>query len=103
MLYFFLFAALAHADCFRPNGTDRNDGISPPSYVSCSTTTQFSMCCRTASGDECRNDGLCLKNGQLWRESCTDPTWKSEACIKLCVSDTRESLVEQVKFILTPK
>ncbi|KAF2713064.1 hypothetical protein K504DRAFT_449824 [Pleomassaria siparia CBS 279.74] len=89
------FAGLAHADCFRPNGTTRNSLPGPPEYVPCSTSAT-SMCCRNgidANGvplgeNTCRDDGLCQDGTKIWRESCSDKSWKSDACIKLCVSDT---------------
>ena len=44
------------------------------------------------SGINCRSDGLCADAGNdaLWRTACTDPTWKSPECIKLCVNGTSE-------------
>jgi hypothetical protein len=51
------------------------------------------MCCatnrpNTVYQNKCRPDDLCVE-GQtenLWRESCTDPTWKDPACLPLCIS-----------------
>src|SRR5580700_3435287 len=44
------------------------------------------------NGDACGSGssyGLCGVTGtQLWRESCTDPTWKSASCLKLCINGT---------------
>ncbi|KAF2788923.1 hypothetical protein K505DRAFT_378563 [Melanomma pulvis-pyrius CBS 109.77] len=90
---FLLFFSLAHANCFLPNGTDRN--VLYPgkgqNYLPCDTSSEFSMCCRTyepggfpvdvCEGSFCRNS----KTKELWRESCSDATWKSEGCVKLCV------------------
>ncbi|OXV10316.1 hypothetical protein Egran_01924 [Elaphomyces granulatus] len=44
------------------------------------------MCC--ATWDRCLPNGLCQNtySGQYWRESCTDPTWKSSMCIHLYLS-----------------
>lgn len=50
------------------------------------------MCCAThrSDPDTPRRDGLCkyAPSGVIYRESCTDPTWKSPNCIKLCVHGT---------------
>jgi hypothetical protein len=56
--------------------------------------TLSKVCCHTGSdengGDLCGSGstyGLCGVTGtQLWRESCTDPTWESPACLKLCTT-----------------
>ena len=75
-----LLAQQAHANCFLPNGTDRNavyfwdnpeyNGDASP-YNECNNeTADFSMCC--ASWDQCRSDGLCFnQEGLIWRESCS--------------------------------
>ncbi|KAF2794846.1 hypothetical protein K505DRAFT_336583 [Melanomma pulvis-pyrius CBS 109.77] len=92
LLLLWLLASRAHAGCFRPNGTSRNDPSGPDTYLPCSSSTTHSMCCRTGSpsgNDVCRNDGLCKNGDLIWRESCTDRTWKADACIKLCISDSR--------------
>lgn len=47
------------------------------------------MCCR--SGDKCRRDGLCgdsPHDGLPWRGMCTDQTWNSSKCLKLCINGT---------------
>jgi hypothetical protein len=82
------------ATCYMPNGTAvLNDAFQP-----CNQTTQFSMCCGTnwTNGfievDVCLPNGLCLNHNQdgsntplYWRDTCTDPTWKSPNCIQnLC-------------------
>lgn len=81
-------------DCFVPNGTDRNEGtdVSPGSvaYVPCDQRAPFSMCCRYG-GDDCLPNGLCQGHASdgsepIWRESCTDPTWTSPYCLKLCLT-----------------
>ncbi|KAF2114240.1 hypothetical protein BDV96DRAFT_600957 [Lophiotrema nucula] len=63
-------------------------------YASCAGDSDApSMCCRindqNASNDTCATEpaykGLCHSaGGQLWRESCTDQSWESESCVKLC-------------------
>ncbi|KAL9043689.1 MAG: hypothetical protein Q9214_003133 [Letrouitia sp. 1 TL-2023] len=48
------------------------------------------MCCATfrQAADQCLKSGLCSNTATgpnlTWRESCTDPTWKSPSCVKLC-------------------
>lgn len=81
-----LFTSVA-ATCYFPNGTDRNIGSSAEIYRPCDGGGKHSMCCRTMDHDRCRSDGLCLnfQHNEIWRESCTDPTWQSPECLKLCV------------------
>jgi hypothetical protein len=66
-------------------------------YAPCDNVATVSMCCaigpsRVAAGsaDNCIPSGLCYNEGTrlYWRESCTDPTWKDPACIKLFVNGT---------------
>ncbi|KAL8873037.1 MAG: hypothetical protein Q9174_001424 [Haloplaca sp. 1 TL-2023] len=76
------------AECFLPNGTDRNLGLFDDDYFPFQTTSDgHSMCCNIHH-DTPRSDGLCadLSLGIVWRESCTDPTWESPNCIKLCAA-----------------
>lgn len=40
------------------------------------------MCCW--DDQQCAPNGLCVENGAYYREYCTDPTWESPACNKLC-------------------
>ena len=77
------------ASCYFPNGTDQNAGEQADQgivYTPCNSHAENSMCC--APWDTCTSDGLCKSgyDGNTWRDSCTDPTWKSPACVKLCVS-----------------
>ena len=84
-----LLTPLASAEsCYYPNGTDANAGR-PAEYYPCAPGSPVSMCCHI--GDECRVDGLCLAthfDGNIWRDFCTDPTWKDPSCQKLCVNGT---------------
>lgn len=77
------------ADCYFPNG------LLNELYQPCDRSNEHSMCCGTRELDRCRNDGLCFDapNNDIWRGSCTDPTWKSPACIKLCVEGTGKLLI----------
>ena len=45
------------------------------------------------SGVDCRSDGLCADAGNdaIYRVACTDQTWQSPECIKLCVNGTIEA------------
>ena len=94
-IYFFFVLPLlispVNADCYNPNGTNRNIGASDvasgtEAYFPCNTVQPYSMCCRNT--DKCLANGLCQGGAGLWRESCTDQTWRSTACVKLCVSET---------------
>jgi hypothetical protein len=61
---------------------------SPVRYLPCEggvrSDSRFTMCC--ADYDVCRPDGMCLSgfDSEIWRDGCTDPTWQSSSCIKLC-------------------
>lgn len=76
------------AGCYFPNGTDRNAFEVTDIYQPCDPGDADSMCCalNRQDPDKCRSDGLCysLFDGNIWRESCTDRSWKSSKCLKLC-------------------
>lgn len=74
-----------NAACYYPNGTDRNRGFPSDTYFPINPGDDFSMCC-SHLGDKPRSDGLCANSDAsvIWRESCTDRTWQSPKCIKLC-------------------
>ena len=84
---------LASAACYYQNGTDVT-AYNPGNiaYAACNASAEASMCCRIniadkPARDHCRADGFCdsPKYVYLWRESCTDPTWRSPHCQKLCL------------------
>ncbi|KAL8846617.1 MAG: hypothetical protein Q9221_008311 [Calogaya cf. arnoldii] len=77
------------ANCFYPNGTDVNNGFSSERYIATNPEDDFSMCC-SRLGDQPRSDGLCMNadGSVIWRESCTDRTWQSSKCIKLCAGSS---------------
>jgi hypothetical protein len=68
--------------CYSSNGTAQSSD-----YVPCNTSAPVSMCCnnRANCGTEARF-GLCIGTNQIFREYCTDPTWQSSSCLKLCLS-----------------
>ena len=39
---------------------------------------------RSSYPNRCLSDGLCSGGGHVFRDSCTDPTWKSPFCLQLC-------------------
>lgn len=76
------------ATCYYPNGTADSTGQQAPC-----NTSGHSMCCLLANvtasnADTCRSDGLCVPfdNSVLYRDLCTDPTWKDPACLDLCLT-----------------
>lgn len=81
--------------CYNPNGTPVN-----PDYQPCHSGQQ-SMCCasnRTGTGiNVCRPDNLCddADISTVWRQSCTDPTWKDPSCIQLCNNGFAAGLVRE--------
>lgn len=90
IIVFSIFWPSAHANCYYPDGTDQNRNLDKSYFQPCDPGDEHSMCCalNMTTPEECRSDGLChnLIDRQLWREGCTDPTWKSSKCIKLYVS-----------------
>lgn len=52
------------------------------------------MCCLLDSPtpNTCNPDGLCIpyKNGFIYRDTCTDPTWEDPACLKICTTGQSE-------------
>ena len=83
-----LFACSALAtNCYRPNG----DLVQDLNYAPChkSATASGSMCCnlnRALFPDTCTSEGLCRNGDDVFRDSCTDPTWKSPECVQLCTT-----------------
>lgn len=91
-----VFSLWASATCYYPNGSDANAYLPQDEYQSSDGGDKFSMCCalNKSRPNLCRSDGLCQSTIDqfIWRESCTDPYWKSPSCIKLCVHGTGKSL-----------
>ena len=94
--------AQQNVTCFFPNGThiaeehDKNDY-----YQACPRSANNDgtyMCCKTASTfyDVCKSNGLCARPDNpglgeaqgLLRSTCTDPSWDSPSCLKLCTNYT---------------
>ncbi|TGO61452.1 hypothetical protein BCON_0027g00390 [Botryotinia convoluta] len=79
---------LVEGQCYSYEGVEMD-----PTYKPCNGSAPVSMCCHlgviNSGGDECGSGstyGLCGISGtQLWRESCTDKTWQSPLCLRLCV------------------
>lgn len=94
LLYYFFFGlffrSFARGACYYPNGYNMATGEGAwADYRPCDTRGEHSTCC--ARWDVCRSDGLCFNNAtghDVWRSGCTDPTWKSPSCVKLCLNGT---------------
>lgn len=91
---FEIFWSFVHATCYFPNGEEM---IMPGvEFFECEKkdkSQEHTMCC--GKGDTCRSDGLC---NSVWyrgvfRNGCTDPTWKSPSCVKLCTSGSLSTSV----------
>ncbi|KAL8693630.1 MAG: hypothetical protein Q9218_001588 [Villophora microphyllina] len=84
--------AAVSATCYLPNGNDRNEGFPNATYYPVHPDEDVSMCC-SKLGDKPRDDGLCANsdNSVIWRESCTDRTWQSPKCIKLCADSSEDT------------
>ena len=98
--FLLLTRAQQNVSCFFPNGVAIADKTSHNDfYTACPTSAGSDgsyMCCKTSSpfNDVCNEDGLCARQNDpslgdvqgLLRSSCTDPTWTSPSCLKLCVT-----------------
>jgi hypothetical protein len=74
-----MFSAVARAQCYAPDGTEYN------SDMPCDTGSFPTFCCPT--GTTCYSNGLCMNPGGLFgRGTCTDETYKSDACTQECIS-----------------
>ena len=89
-----LFArALLAVSCYRPNGQIVKD----LDYEPCdqAAAPNGTMCCnlnRASFPDTCASNGLCRNGGDFFRDSCTDPTWKSPMCLQqLCTTGFGQS------------
>ncbi|KAK3984224.1 hypothetical protein QBC44DRAFT_385925 [Cladorrhinum sp. PSN332] len=77
--------------CYAPDGsTIANASLfSPCNRLGITQANAHSSCCQLGgdppeSRDLCAITGLCLNNGIVRRGFCTDPSWKSPACVKVC-------------------
>lgn len=98
--YILLIGAQQNVSCFFPNGKTIADKTSSNDfYTACPTSAGNDgtyMCCKTSSpfNDVCNKDGLCARQNDpsladvqgLLRSTCTDPTWTSPSCLKLCIT-----------------
>lgn len=101
--FFEIFCPLVRGACYYPNGTDMNEFYDFPvkaNYSPCNFSSEHVMCC--AQWDSCRSDGLCFNkqdsNKEVWRDGCTDPTWKSPSCIKLCLDGCKQISSSKFRF-----
>jgi hypothetical protein len=75
------------ASCFFPDSSPQES----PDYQPCNSTAGHKMCCatnrKTTSVNSCIQHGLCADADKniMWRETCSDPTWQDEGCLKLCI------------------
>ncbi|KAF1830908.1 hypothetical protein BDW02DRAFT_650312 [Decorospora gaudefroyi] len=65
-------------DCFYPDGRNATD------LHVCLPDAAVSHCCR--SSDSCLSNGMCFSSGlgSIVRRACTDKTWKSQECPRIC-------------------
>lgn len=87
-------ASAQEVPCWAPDGKTRSDN---DTYVPCNKlgiqqNDVFSMCCALDGTPEdrdiCSASGLCSdRQNRLTRAYCTDKTWKSDACLKICIDD----------------
>ncbi|KAM3086055.1 hypothetical protein ACMFMG_000190 [Clarireedia jacksonii] len=59
-------------------------------YLPCNTSAPVSMCCNNrANCGTGAQLGLCVHMNQIDRGFCTDQTWQSSSCLKLCLSGNK--------------
>lgn len=63
--------------CYNPNGS-----VSPIMFA-CDILTVFSPCCMF--GTVCLDNKLCRNDNDIYRGGCTDPTWNSSDCPRMCL------------------
>ncbi|KAK1823995.1 hypothetical protein LTR12_001528 [Friedmanniomyces endolithicus] len=81
VLLAFLGQAFAESQCYWPN-----HNAAPGNYTACNAAAPYSSCCR--ANEVCMTNGLCLQTqelaNRLSRGACTDQTFSSTACPKVC-------------------
>ncbi|KAK0925466.1 hypothetical protein LTR29_018048, partial [Friedmanniomyces endolithicus] len=94
VLSLFLEQAFAESQCYWPN-----HNAASGNYTACNAAAPYSSCCR--ANEVCMTNGLCLQTqelaNRLSRGACTDQTFSSTACPKVC--DDSESCFEIWKGI----
>jgi hypothetical protein len=76
--------------CWAPDGITiaPNDSFVPCNKLGITQVGIYSSCCQLDGDaqlrDLCASSGLCVNQGIVRREYCTDKTWQSPACVKVC-------------------
>lgn len=78
--------------CYAPDGVSiANKSFAPCNRLGITQSGVHSSCCQlnldslaVGTRDLCTATGLCLNDGVIRRGFCTDKTWKSSACVKVC-------------------
>ncbi|KAI1340432.1 hypothetical protein F5Y15DRAFT_58224 [Xylariaceae sp. FL0016] len=76
--------------CYAPDGVTlaNNETVVPCNKLGITQAGVHSSCCRldgeAEDRDVCTTSGLCLNNGVIIREYCTDKTWTNAACVNVC-------------------
>lgn len=79
------------AACYAPNGDlANNETFVPCNKLGVEQAGVFSSCCALdgplKERDTCSSSGLCInRQGQPRRGFCTDKSWKSKACVHVCM------------------
>jgi len=79
--------------CWAPDGKTvaPNDSYVPCNKLGITQKGVFSSCCQLDGDatlrDLCTTSGLCINQGIVRREYCTDQSWQSPACVKVCHTD----------------
>ena len=81
----------AEVTCYAPDGMTvaPNDSFVPCNKLGITQQGIFSSCCLLdgdpSARDLCASSGLCVNGGVVRREFCTDKTWKSPSCVRVCL------------------
>ena len=102
LLFSALLFDLSTADpplCYFLDGTVA-DGQVPCNAAATNGTDNASACCQGVGDGYCTQNGLCLYGGILARSSCTDKSWKSLKCPRVCTNGKLSAVIHD-EAILT--
>lgn len=85
------FLSYTTATCWFPDGKTIAD-----TYITCNTTKNEAQSACCDAGDPCSTNGFCMGNaGFAYRGGCTDSTWESPSCAKVCKSGEHSHMRER--------
>ncbi len=93
-------AQTVEVPCFAPDGVTiaPNDSFVPCNKLGITQVGVYSSCCLLdgdTDRDLCAASGLCVNGGVVRREFCTDKSWASPACVKVCLDPVVSTLQQE--------